>query len=173
MNATHRSVENVTLSSWSPDASWSVGFGARTGETNHDLQLVDNFRLRSGAAFRQRSVPVEVSINSQEHTQDAVAFSFYGEPIVSHLRFERGPVTGGTSVAVSGSSFRGGSVHRCRFGEQTVNATYDAYHDELRCVSPAAYVGDSAVEISLNGQQFTKNGVVFEYYELVNVHVCV
>ena len=26
-------VENVTLSTWLPDSSWSVGFGARTGET--------------------------------------------------------------------------------------------------------------------------------------------
>ena len=164
-----RVVENVTLSRWSPDASWTVGFGARTGETAHDMHLVDNFRLRSGSAFRKRTVPVEVSINSQEHTQDATAFSFYSEPIVSHLRFERGPVSGGTSVAVSGSSFRGGSVYRCRFGPQTVNATYDAYHDELRCVSPAANASGAAVEISLNGQQFTTSGVIFEYYELVSV----
>ena len=57
----------------------------------------------------------------------------------------------------------------CRFGAQRVNATYDGYHDELRCVSPAAPEGGAAVEVSLNGQQYTTSGVIFSYYALVNV----
>ena len=94
---------------------------------------------------------------------------YYAAPVVSQLLFDRGPVSGGTSVAVSGSSFRGGSVFRCRFGAQEVNATYNGYHDQLHCVTPPAGAGGVAVEVSLNGQQFTTSGVVFEYYALVNV----
>ena len=45
-------VENVTLANWSPDQSWRVGIGARTGEMQQAVHLVDNFKLRSGAGFR-------------------------------------------------------------------------------------------------------------------------
>ena len=87
-------VENVTLAGWTPSANWSIGFGARTGETNYDTHLVDNVRVRTGAAFRSRTVPVEVSINSQESTQNSIGFSYFAEPTVSYLRFERGPTSG-------------------------------------------------------------------------------
>ena len=86
------------LSEEYPLANWSVGFGARTGETVYDLHVVDNLRVVTGAAFRKRTVPVEVSINGQEHTSDTVSYSYYSTPTVSYLNFERGPVLGGTSV---------------------------------------------------------------------------
>ena len=162
-------VENVTLAGWTPSANWSIGFGARTGETNYDIHLIDNVRVRTGAAFRSRTVPVEVSINGQENTSNAIGFSYFAEPTVSYLRFERGPTSGGTSVAIGGSSFRGGSVFVCRFGAHAVNATYSASHDELSCVSPAATAGAVPVEISLNGQQFTTSGVKFTSYSEASV----
>ena len=164
-----RVIENVTLATWNPDSSWKMGFGARTGETEHDIHAIDSVQIRTGAGFRKRPVSMEVSINGQEYTEAAVPFSFYAEPKVSRLLFERGPVAGGTSVAVKGSSFRGGSVYVCRFGAQDVNATYDSYHDELRCVTPPAQAGGSVVEVSLNGQQYTSSRIVFEYYSEANV----
>eukprot|EP00325_Prymnesiales_sp_UTEX-LB-985_P024256 CAMPEP_0174732634 /NCGR_PEP_ID=MMETSP1094-20130205/59769_1 /TAXON_ID=156173 /ORGANISM="Chrysochromulina brevifilum, Strain UTEX LB 985" /LENGTH=124 /DNA_ID=CAMNT_0015935175 /DNA_START=33 /DNA_END=404 /DNA_ORIENTATION=- len=109
-------------------------------------------------------------MNAQQYTEDEVAFSYYAEPSVSALRFDRGPTSGGTSVAVQGSSFRGGSVYRCRFGMDEVNATYSAEDDELQCVSPSSTAaGNVAVEVSLNGQQFTTSEVGFEYYAEVIV----
>ena len=162
-------IENVTLAGWKPSANWTMGFGARTGETNYDVHVVDNVRIRTGAAFRSHVVPVEVSVNGQENTQNAISFSYFAEPTVSYLRFERGPTSGGTSVAIGGSSFRGGSVFFCRFGPVTVKATYSATHDELSCVSPAASAGGVPVEVSLNGQQFTTSGVPFSYYLESNV----
>ena len=147
-------IENVTLAGWKPSANWTMGFGARTGETNYDVHVVDNVRIRTGAAFRSHVVPVEVSVNGQENTQNAIGFSYFAEPTVSYLRFERGPTSGGTSVVIGGSSFRGGSVFFCRFGPVTVNATYSATHDELSCVSPAASAGGVPVEVSRAGCRF-------------------
>ena len=83
---------------------------------------------------------------------------------LSRLRFDRGPTSGGTSVSIDGSSFRGGSAYRCRFDASEVNDTYVVAHDELHCLSPAAPAGTAVVEVSLNGQQFSSSGVAFEYY---------
>ena len=104
-------------------------------------------------------------MNGQQHTQDALPFTFYAEPVVSQLRYDRGPVSGGTSVAMSGSSFRGGSAYRCRFGAIVVAGTYVAELDELRCLSPTTVAaGGVALEASLNGQQFSSSAVLFVYY---------
>ena len=56
---------------------------------------------------------------------------------------------------MSRSSFRGGSVYRCRFGGSEVDATYASDHDELRCITPAGAEGTAVVQVSLNGVQFT------------------
>ena len=65
-------------------------------------------------------------------------------------------------------SMSGGSIFRCRFGSAEVDATYDPEHEELRCVSTPSLSGslgtNVSVEVSLNGQQFTASGVLFEYY---------
>ena len=110
-------------------------------------------------------------MNSQENTLDRVGFSYYAEPVVSHLHFGRGPVAGGTNVTVVGSSFRGGSEYRCRFGGKAweVYGTYLAAHDAVHCVSPPHGAANASVEVSLNAQQFTASGVPFEFYELVRV----
>ena len=163
-------VLNATLVGWSPTDSWRMGFGARTGATQNSVHLVDNVLIRTGSAYQQHVVPLGLRMNGQQISEDAVSFSFYAEPTVSSLRFERGPTSGGTSVAIDGSSFRGGSLYRCRFDAAVVNATYSSEHDELRCLSPMrGAAGDSVVEVSLNGQQFTRSGVTYVYYELVVV----
>jgi len=155
-------LENVTLPGWSPQPTWRIGFGARTGSVLHDAHLLDNLRIRAGSAYRNQSVDTEISMNAQEQTADGVGFSYYAEPLVSRVDLDRGPVSGGTSVAVSGSSFRGGSVFRCRFGGSEVNATYVPFHDQLHCVTPASTeAGSASVEISLNGQQFTSGAAYF------------
>ena len=107
-----RAIANVTVREWAPLATWRMGFGARTSAARCDAHAVDNVRVRIGGAYREHTLPLEVSMNGQQHTQDALPFTFYAEPVVSQLRYDRGPVSGGTSVAMSGSSFRGGSAYR-------------------------------------------------------------
>ena len=73
-------------------------------------------------------------------------------PVVSQLRFDRGPVSGGTSVAILGSNFRGGSVYRCRFGGSEVVGVFVLEHNELHCVTPPwAETADARIELTLNG----------------------
>ena len=56
--------------------------------------LVDNVIVRTGSAYHHHVVPVEVSLNGKAFTADAVGFSYYAEPTVSYVRFDRGPSGG-------------------------------------------------------------------------------
>ena len=113
-----------------------VGFGARTRADKLDYHALDNVRIATGSRFRTQVVPTEVSMNSQENTLDQVDFSYYAEPVVSRLNFQRGPVLGGTNVTVTGSSFRGGSVYRCRFGGEP-SEVYSTYPVEQAALQRA------------------------------------
>ena len=164
-------LEGVVLEGWSPALTWVVSFGARTGLDKMDCHALDNVRIAMGSRFRTQDAALEVSLNSQENTLSEVGFSYYAEPVVSRLHLERGPVAGGTNVTVTGSSFRGGSEYRCRFGGKgsVVHGTYRAERDALHCMAPPQGPANASVEVSLNAQQFTTSGVKFEYYALVRV----
>ena len=164
-------LEGVVLEGWSPAPTWVVSFGARTGLTKMDCHALDNVRIVMGSRFRAQDAALEVSLNSQENTLSEVGFSYYAEPVVSRLHVERGPVAGGSNVTVTGSSFRGGSEYRCRFGGpgMVVHGTYLADRDALHCMAPPQGPANVSVEVSLNAQQFTTSGVMFEYYALVRV----
>jgi len=84
---------------------------------------------------------------------------------VSALHPSAGPVSGGTRVAVSGSSFGDAATLRCRF--ESSGATAAARRvgiGQLECASPpSSGSGARLVEVSANGQQFSSSGVAFTY----------
>ena len=85
-------------------------------------------------------------------------FTYFASPVISRLQQLQGPLAGGTPIRVHGEHFhRGGGRAVCRFGEATVPATRaDEYPAVLECRSPpASHAGDVALEISLNGADFT------------------
>ena len=144
----------------------------------HGSFALDGLKLTCGDASvtlpqtrGAQDAALEVSLNSQENTLSEVVFSYYAEPVVSRLHVERGPVAGGSNVTVTGSSFRGGSEYRCRFGGHgsVVHGTYLSELDALHCMAPPQGPANASVEVSLNAQQFTTSGVKFEYYALARV----
>ena len=76
-----------------------------------------------------------------------------------------GPQSGATAVTVYGSSFLNVRELYCRFGTNTQSAGTYATSTAVRCVSAAHASVDVAVavEVSLNNQQFTTWGVLYEY----------
>ena len=97
---------------------------------------------------------------------------------------KEGPVLGGTPIIISGANFTGGSDRRCRltpliYGVRTKAAQRAARErtvevaatlqlpnggaPSLRCVTPALplRVATLTLEVSLNGQQFSSEGVQF------------
>jgi len=76
-----------------------------------------------------------------------------------------GPLTGGTSVTVSGANFINGTT--CRFGEtSTVIAMYTS-STQIICVSPVASAGSVVLEASNNNRDFTNFGRQFQFYSML------
>ena len=78
------------------------------------------------------SVSLEVAINSQDYTSDAVPFFYYAPPSVTSVSPASGIFYGGTTLILSGAGLLPGSGRRmpdlqCRFGTSTYRAAYDSW----------------------------------------------
>lgn len=130
-----------------------------------------------------------MSLNAADYDANvSTPFEFYDPPGGLNISTATGPVLGGTPIVVHGANLTGGSDRRCRFTPmifgfptpsahaaawklktEVVASRYDAVSDaaggmELRCVTPSLpeMVARVSVEVSLNGQQFTREGVAFD-----------
>ena len=112
---------------------------------------------------------LEGSVNAVNFTEDALPFLYHEVPLAAAVSPAGGPTQGGSVVLVSGHDFSSGSDYRCRFGESVVRAELKA-DGNLSCVSPSAEAaGDATVEVSLNGQQYSRSAVQFAYHSPVQV----
>ena len=84
-----------------------------------------------------------------------------------------GPVSGGTVVSVHGSGFVQGPGLVCRFGAMDVPVPAKWLSDELiECRSRARNsAGNVTLEVSINNQDFSSSGVLFEYLSTPHVGV--
>ncbi|MED6307675.1 MAG: IPT/TIG domain-containing protein, partial [Planctomycetota bacterium] len=107
-----------------------------------------------------------VRLSSFGTTLDAGG-SFYVHPrmMVSAVVPAAGPVAGGTRVALLGSGFRETTALYCRF--EGSGATVAARHvgaRQIECAAPpSSGAGSRAVEVTMNGQQFSSSGVAYTY----------
>ena len=85
----------------------------------------------------------------------------------------RGPDTGGTHVLLKGNNFdpyvdfpiSNYNDTFCRFGELGIVPTQVINSTKIVCVSPASYIlREVIVEITLNSQEWTRDGNIFYYY---------
>jgi len=142
---------------------------------------------RSPAVGAAGSVALEVSNNNQDFTSDGVTFTYQLNAAVSSLSLSSGPqgkimiasfcsVTayltvcslcsdGLTVVTVTGANFVSSPNLNCRFDLLRVNASY-VTASTIVCITPAHAVGNVTCEVTNNGQDFTTNGVVFDYQRM-------
>ena len=115
----------------------------------------------------------EVSLNAQQFSSSDTTYTVYAPPAVLSLSPSSGPLDGDSLVTVTGANFTNaggssGTHFLCRFGdnESIVNATFLA-DTALGCYSPASAAGAAVVplEVYLNGQDVTQDGVAYTYYE--------
>ena len=106
---------------------------------------------------------VEVTLNGQQFTGDAVEYTYYSPARVSTSSPTSGPVEGDTSITVYGTRFQDGLGYLCRFGDAVVNATYLS-GSLLACTSPAQTSGVHALEVSVDALNFTSDRLPFSYY---------
>lgn len=95
-----------------------------------------------------------------EREKAATAFLKFESPVFPDLNAVLPPAgtAGKTVVRVYGSSLEGGTDRRCRFGAVDAAASLSPAADHLLCLAPlTAVVGQVAVRVTLNGQQYTQN----------------
>ncbi|MCP3686031.1 MAG: hypothetical protein GY861_25580 [bacterium] len=89
----------------------------------------------SPPSYEDREVPVEITLNTREWTSDGVIFTYYHPPFVYGIAPRIGPVSGNTTVVVTGSNFENTGYVRCKFGDIFTKGEYIS-ENELRCISP-------------------------------------
>ena len=121
-------------------------------------------------------VPVEVTFIGNDpqcqngvvpgcYTSDDVLYSYIG---VHSVHPFSGPATGDTNVTVIGVNFGECEAVSCRFGTVVVPA-HIMSPTSLWCISPAAEVGSSALEVSMNGVDFSTDEVQFVHFAVPTV----
>ena len=118
---------------------------------------------------------VEVSLNAQQYSSDALPFDYFAQR-VSHLDPAHGPTAGGTAVVLHGVRFSArAEAVLCAFGGHVVNATLSSTttvwchappHADLGGGGGGGGGGGVALELSLNGREFTTDGVQYAYAPL-------
>ena len=109
---------------------------------------------------------VEVSTNGQDYSSTGVHFEYQQPVAVRALEPSRGPIEGGTFVNVTGSGFSARAALLgyvwCRFNSTSVAAAWRSA-TELHCIAPRHAAGVTSVEVTQNEQQYTSDGVRFEF----------
>eukprot|EP00698_Gefionella_okellyi_P014440 TRINITY_DN4005_c1_g1_i2.p1 TRINITY_DN4005_c1_g1~~TRINITY_DN4005_c1_g1_i2.p1 ORF type:complete len:2826 (+),score=696.32 TRINITY_DN4005_c1_g1_i2:356-8479(+) len=114
------------------------------------------------------SVPLEMSNNNADFTSSGVLFAYQPQLVITALAPQYGPVSGGTLVNVTGTSFVAPLF--CKFGTHTASSAVSATSTFAVCRSPASTVSTVSLELSSNQQvDFTNQQVGFTYYANVSL----
>ena len=87
-------------------------------------------------SYEKQVVPVEITLNDQQWTDDNVPFYYYHPPYTYYISPKIGPVSGGTVVKVMGGNFEDTGVVKCLFGLKLGKGKFIS-KNELQCISPA------------------------------------
>jgi len=108
---------------------------------------------------KQVFFPVAVTLNGNDRSRSShpVQFGYYNQHRLKSLAPNKGPLTGKTSVNITGEHFvqEGVCNVTVRYGTTEVNNTY--YNDVIivSATPPVRVPGDAIVQVALNGQQYT------------------
>ena len=109
------------------------------------------------------TVPLRVVMTDSNISTAPLNFTYHSPISVNKVWPQQGSVFGGSLVRVEGVNFISTSDILCRFGFRDVYAQY-VDSNTLLCVTPAQESkGDVVVQITVNGVDFTDDGVLFHY----------
>jgi len=119
----------------------------------------------SPPSYEDRYVPVEISLNNREWTDDNVLFYYYHPPFIYYIYPKIGPVSGGTEVRITGSNFADTGYVMCKFGDKYSKGEY-VNENELKCVSPEVEKpGTVGLSVAIRPDEFSSGlNTKFKYY---------
>eukprot|EP00163_Fabomonas_tropica_P011773 TRINITY_DN2265_c0_g1_i1.p1 TRINITY_DN2265_c0_g1~~TRINITY_DN2265_c0_g1_i1.p1 ORF type:complete len:2128 (-),score=551.89 TRINITY_DN2265_c0_g1_i1:181-6564(-) len=110
---------------------------------------------------------VELTFNAQQYTNSKVVFSMFDIASIFPLG---GPAVGGTEVTVAGSGFQfSGENLKCKFGNQTVIATYISKTRILCDTPPSNSSSAVTAQITVNGKDWSGGGTNFQFLPPISV----
>jgi hypothetical protein len=113
-------------------------------------------------------VIVSVSNNGFDFPNSEVLFLYSPEVRIFSLLPSAGSETGGTKVAIVGSSFLNTSSLFCRFGYQETPALYLS-STSIECQAPRANPGPVVLEVTTNHYDFSSSGRNFLYLDVLRL----
>ena len=86
-------------------------------------------------SYEKLEVPVEVTLNDQQYSDDKVLFYYYHPPYTYYISPKIGPVSGGTVIRVMGGNLEDTGIVKCKFGDKLGKGRFIS-KNELECISP-------------------------------------
>lgn len=125
----------------------------------------------SPPSYVDREVPVEITLNNQEWTDDGILFHYYHPPMIYSIEPRIGPVSGGTEVKVIGSNFVNTGFVICKFGTIIVKGKY-VNSNELICSSPKVEKpGYVNLQIAIRPDEFSSGiNTKYLYYDTPKIN---
>ncbi len=116
-------------------------------------------------SYVEREVPVEITLNNREWTDDNTIYYYYHPPFVYFITPKIGPVEGGTEVTITGSNFENTGYVMCKFGTVLVQGRY-INENELRCTSPKVEKpGRVPLGVAIRKDEFSSGtNTMYKYY---------
>lgn len=122
----------------------------------------------------ERGIPFIITLNGQQNTKDRISFWYYNKPSIQSITPSRGPDDGGNEIVINGNNFdpfRFYDINNhndtfCKFEGLTLMPATVHESTKISCTAPPSYVNrHSVVEVTLNNQQFTDDGQIYNYYK--------
>lgn len=144
---------------------FSSGLRARFGNASVPVAFVNPQELR---CISPPSFAGETSVFFGDHDKtfsgDEFIFNYTDGPIVSGVHPSRGSLAGGLKVDVYGQNFANGIKLACKFGDVGVVAATFVSDTQIECETPATTeLTSEELEVSVNGVDFTSDGVIFTF----------
>ena len=110
---------------------------------------------------------VEITLNDQQYTDDAVKFYWYKPPNLFSGNPLEGPVTGGTEVTLTGTNFENTTTLQCKFGDNVVPAHYVS-ESEITCIAPpSSDLTPGTVPLTMsNRDDMWSTPLMYLYYDI-------
>eukprot|EP01029_Cantina_marsupialis_P009699 TRINITY_DN2249_c0_g1_i2.p1 TRINITY_DN2249_c0_g1~~TRINITY_DN2249_c0_g1_i2.p1 ORF type:complete len:4493 (+),score=1584.60 TRINITY_DN2249_c0_g1_i2:343-13821(+) len=114
--------------------------------------------IEKGSTSNSGSVPVEITSNALDFTNDGILYEYHSEVVIESLSPNHGPINGGTIVTITGANFQPLNTAYCRFGDNidpeflVVTPVYKYIDEEhVQCIAPPVSNGRRIyVQVTLN-----------------------
>ena len=135
---------------------WQCAFGSLYTEA---IYLGPTSILCYSPSQAPMSTSISVSMNSADFS-DSVPFTYTPDIAITSFTPSIGPSTGSTTVTISGKNIS--YAIYCKIG--LLISTGITTSTGIQCLTPGWWYGPKAIEISSNKIDFTRSGVLFNFY---------